>query len=63
MITYKRFKKVFTDRKAGLPDFTSIPKNKEVYMYKLYSMYMYGRKNREDEILSNMENLLINGKK
>ena len=63
MITLEQFKRTFTHCKSNLSTFATMPKNKEDYTRKLYLMYKWGRKNKEDEVLRRIENLITNGKK
>ena len=60
MLNIETFKAVFFDCKKKLWVFSRIPKNKEDYINKLYQMYMFGRDNRESEILDNLKRVLLN---
>jgi len=58
-INFERFKSVFVDCNKNLSSFAIMPKNKKDYAEKLYQMYIYGRNNREEEILHNIKRLII----
>lgn len=63
MMNFEQFKRVFIDCPKNLSSLTTMPKNKEDYAKKLYLVYKYGRKDKEEEILRRVENLIIDGKR